>query len=76
MCDNPGDLAAGNQLVADARSRATLSTVFVIGGAAASAAGAGVFLTAPHDAPATSTALRVVPGASPEGVSLTVAGRF
>jgi hypothetical protein len=76
MCDTNSDLAAGNQLVSDARSQATLSTAFVIGGAAAIGVGAYLFLTAPSGAGATSTALRITPGASPEGLSLTVAGRF
>jgi hypothetical protein len=75
-CDNPGDLAAGNRLVADARTRATLSTVFVIGGAAAIAAGAVVVITAPHGSPASTTALRISPAAGSDGVSLTIAGRF
>jgi hypothetical protein len=75
MCDTQADLARGNQLVGDARSRANLSTGFVIGGAAAIGIGAILFATAPHDA-RSHTALRLTPGIGPDAVSLTLDGRY
>lgn len=75
MCDNQADLAAGNQLVSEARSRAVLSTGFVIGGVAAIGLGAVLFATAPRG-DARATALRLTPGVAPGLVSLTVEGRY
>ncbi|HMG23581.1 MAG TPA: tetratricopeptide repeat protein [Kofleriaceae bacterium] len=75
-CDDPGDLAAGSQLVAEARSRATISTVLVIGGVAAVGIGAALVLTAPRGDPAASTALRLTPAAGPGAVSVRLEGRF
>jgi hypothetical protein len=74
ICSNARALNEG--LVSDARSRATISTALVIGGAAAVGAGVVLFLTAPSRAHTTSTALRVTPSASPGVVSLVVDGRF
>jgi len=75
VCDTPADLARGNQLVSDARSRANLSTGFVIGGAAAIGIGAILFATAPRDAPSRS-ALRLTPAVGGSAVSLTLEGRY
>jgi hypothetical protein len=75
-CDNASELAAGNQLVSDARSRATVSTVLVIGGLAAIGGGALLLLSARRGAPAASAALRLTPAAAPGAVSLTLDGRF
>lgn len=75
MCDTQADLARGNQLVSDARSRANLSTGFVIGGAAAIGIGAILFATAPRDAPSRS-ALRLTPAVAGSAVSLTLEGRY
>jgi hypothetical protein len=75
MCDTQADLARGNQLVGDARSRANLSTGFVIGGGAAIGIGAILFATAPRDAPSRS-ALRLTPGIGGNAVSLALEGRY
>jgi hypothetical protein len=73
ICANADTLNDGP--VSDARTRATLSTVLVIGGAAAIGVGAVLYFTAPrHAAGTTSTALRITPRAG--GASLTLDGRF
>ena len=76
-CDDPRDLAAGNQLVDDARGRANLSTALVIGGAVAASVGVVLWVTAPRgDSPPAQTALRLAPAAAPGAVSLRLEGRF
>jgi tetratricopeptide (TPR) repeat protein len=76
-CDNPRDLAAGNQLVDDARARANLSTALVIGGAVAASVGVVLWVTAPRgDSPPAQAALRLAPAAAPGAVSLRLEGRF
>lgn len=75
VCANADELNDGP--VGAARTRATVSTVLVIGGAAAIGVGAYLYFTAPgRDARGTSTALRLTPGASASAVSLTLDGRF
>jgi hypothetical protein len=76
MCDDSASLTRGNQLVSDARSQATVSTVLVIGGVAAIGAGAVLFLTAPHGETRASSAWRITPGAGPGALSLTLDGAF
>jgi hypothetical protein len=71
---SPANFDEGKQLVRDARSSATISTVLVIGGGAAIAAGAVVFLTAPR-ARERATA-RIVPVMHDSGAGLAIAGGF
>ncbi|HEX2692323.1 MAG TPA: hypothetical protein VHN14_37200 [Kofleriaceae bacterium] len=71
---SPADYPKGRQLVHDARSNATISTVLVIGGGAAIAAGAVVWLTAPR-APERATA-RIVPVMHDRGAGLAITGGF
>ena len=68
------DFDHGKQLISDTRSQATTSTVLMIGGAAALAAGAIVVLTAPS-APEHATA-RLLPTTHDHGAGLAVAGSF
>jgi hypothetical protein len=68
------DFDHGRQLISDTRSQATTSTVLVIGGAAALAAGAIIVLTAPS-APERATA-RLLPMAHDRGAGVAVAGSF
>jgi serine/threonine-protein kinase len=74
-CDTPGQLAMGNQLASEARSRANAATALVIVGLAAAGAGAALFFTAPRDA-APATALRLVPVAASGGLAVALGGRF
>jgi hypothetical protein len=74
VCRNDADYDKGKKLISDARSQATLSTVFVIGGGVAIAAGVVVYLTAPK-AHRTETA-RVVPSVTPQSVGVAVTGGF
>jgi hypothetical protein len=69
-CDSDADFARGKQLISDANSQATISTVFVSIGAAAIAAGAVVYLTAPSESP------RVTPVMTAHSVGLAIGGRF
>lgn len=71
---SPADYPRGTQLVHDARSSATTSTVLVIAGGAAIAAGAIVFLTAPR-APERAVA-RIVPVVHDRGAGLAITGGF
>ena len=75
VCSNADSINDG--AVGEARTRATISTVLVIGGVAAIGAGAVLYFTAPRgSARPTSTALRLTPAAAPGAVSLTLAGQF
>lgn len=74
-CDTPGQLAMGNQLASEARSRANAATALVIVGLAAAGAGAALFFTAPRDA-APASALRLVPVAASGGLAVALGGRF
>jgi hypothetical protein len=75
ICSNADSL--NGTLVDEARTRATVSTVLVVGGAAAIGVAAYLYFTAPQrPAASLSTALHLTPAASPETVSLTLAGQF
>jgi hypothetical protein len=74
VCDNPMDFQAGQQLVSDARSKATISTITVIAGSAAIAGGVVLWLTAPGGKRRTETA--VVPVVTGHDAGLAVLGRF
>jgi tetratricopeptide (TPR) repeat protein len=71
---SPADYPRDQQLVHDARSSATISTVLVIAGGAAIAAGTVVFLTAPR-APERATA-QIVPVVHAHGGGLAFTGGF
>lgn len=71
QCPTDDAKTAGDVLTDDARSAATLSTVFVVGGAAIAAAGIYFMVTGPS---ATTTALRVVP--TTDGGAVVFGGRF
>jgi len=73
-CSNPADYDKAKELMRDARSRATTSTVLVIGGGAAIVAGAIVFLTAPHAREQAHA--RIVPVTHDHGAGLAVTGKF
>jgi tetratricopeptide (TPR) repeat protein len=66
---------AGSKFVSDGRSKATVSTVLVIAGAAAVAGGAVVYLTAPRARERT-TAARLVPVIHATGGGLGLTGTF
>jgi len=70
------DFARDKQLVHDARSSATISTVLVIGGGAAIAAGAIVYFTAPHGRSREHQAARLVPVTNNGGAGLALMGTF
>jgi len=74
VCRNDQDYDRGKKLISDARGQATLSTVLVIAGGAAVAAGVVVYLTAPK-AHRAETA-RVVPAVSPQSVGFAILGGF
>jgi tetratricopeptide (TPR) repeat protein len=74
VCGNAADYEKANTLMRDARSRATLSTVLVVGGGAAIVAGAIVLLTAPR-AQERATA-RLVPVPHDGGAGLALLGEF
>jgi tetratricopeptide (TPR) repeat protein len=67
-------LPQGQKLVSDARSSATISTVLVIGGGAAIAAGVIVYLTAPRTRERATA--RLVPVAHDRGAGLALTGAF
>lgn len=69
-CDTAADLQRGNALAADARSRATTSTVLVAGGAVALGAAAILWLTAP------ARGVHVAPQADATQVGLVLGGTF
>lgn len=71
---SPADYPRDQQLVHDARSSATTSTVLVIAGSAAIAAGVVVYLTAPR-APERATA-QLVPVVHDHGAGLVITGGF
>jgi hypothetical protein len=73
VCD-PADYDKGTQLMRDARSTATLSTVLVAAGGAAIVASAIVFLTRPH--PQERATARIVPMTHARGAGLAIMGRF
>ena len=71
-CTTPTDLARANELGDDARSKATLSTVFVLAGTAAAATGVVLWLTAPSSESAT----QVTAHPTTNGAGITLSGRF
>ena len=71
---NQASFARGKQLVHDAHSRATISTVFTVGGGAAIAAAVIVYLTAPREAERATA--RIVPVPHDGGAGLAVTGSF
>lgn len=72
-CENQADFERGQQLISDSRSQATLSTVFVVGGLAAAAAGVVVWVTAPKRERAQTA---IVPTVSERDLGLAILGRF
>jgi hypothetical protein len=66
----PGDLGRAQTLIDDARGKATIADVAVIGGGALIVAGAILYVTAPSDERA------VAPLIGPDRVGLSFAGRF
>jgi hypothetical protein len=75
ICSNADSLNMG--IVDEARTRATVATVLVVGGTAAIGVAAYLYFTAPQrPAASVSTALHLTPVAGPETVSLTLAGQF
>ncbi|HEX8110658.1 MAG TPA: tetratricopeptide repeat protein [Kofleriaceae bacterium] len=74
VCSNSADYEKGKQLLGDAHSNATISTVLVAAGGAAVVAGAIVLLTA-HPT-AERTVARIVPVSHDRGAVLAVVGRF
>jgi hypothetical protein len=74
VCSNADSINQG--AVGDARTRATISTVLVVGGAAAIGVAAYLYFTAPRGPAGSGSALHLAPAASPEAVALTLAGQF
>jgi hypothetical protein len=72
---SPENFDEGKKLINDGKSKATLSTVFVIAGAAAIAAGVVVYVTAPRTRER-STATRLVPLLHDTGAGIGLAGSF
>jgi tetratricopeptide (TPR) repeat protein len=70
----PTDYDRGKELTADARWRATASTVFIVVGGAAIIAAVAVHLTAPHSQEKATA--RIVPVASDRGAGVVLLGRF
>jgi tetratricopeptide (TPR) repeat protein len=74
---SPANFDEGKQLISDGRSKATLSTVFVVAGGAAMIAGAVVFLTAPRArAREQATGTRIVPVIGSSGAGIGLVGTF
>jgi len=74
VCDGDTSYRLGTQLIHDARSDATISTVLVAAGGAAIIAGAVVFLTRPNRRE--QKAARIVPVPHEHGAGLAIVGRF
>jgi hypothetical protein len=74
ICEGDGTYRLGQQLIHDARSNATISTVLVAAGGAAIIAGAVVFLTRPHTRE--SRTARIVPAPQAHGAGFAIVGRF
>ena len=70
------NLAEGQQLINDGRSRGTLSTVFVATGVAAIGAGVVLYLTAPRATEQPRASAQIVPILDRDGAGVGVAGRF
>lgn len=74
-CDDAGQLAAGNELVDSARSRANIATGLWIGGGVAVAVAVGLYVTAPR-ARDDRRAVRAVPVIAPGTAGIALGGRF
>ncbi len=74
VCQGNATYRLGQQLIHDARSKATISTVLVAAGGAAIIAGAVVFLTRPNTREP--RAARIVPVTQERGAGLAIVGRF
>jgi hypothetical protein len=72
---SPTDYDRGNHLIGDARSSAAISTVLVVAGGAAIAAGVVLWLTAPA-LPHEVATVRIVPVADDRSAGLAVIGGF
>lgn len=68
-CTTPADLERANELGDRARTRATLSTAFIAGGAALAAVGAYLWITAP-------TGTRIAPTVGEGGAGVAITGAF
>jgi tetratricopeptide (TPR) repeat protein len=68
-CDSQMALDAANALSDQARSKATLSTIFVISGALVAGAGIALWVTAP-------TSMELMASASDDGAGVTLSGSF
>ena len=73
ICENSADFERGKDLISRARTQATLSTVLVVTGMAAAAAGAVVWLTAPRRKGVETAILPVVTNCD---LGFAVTGRF
>ena len=71
-CASPADVMRANELGDDAKSKATLSTVFVIVGTAAAATGVVLWVTAPKSESST----QVTAHPTNDGAGITLSGRF
>jgi len=71
VCPDQSLLSQDQQLVSDARSSATISTVLVIGGGAAIATGVVLYLTAPRSRERATARLVPVPHQGGAGLALT-----
>jgi hypothetical protein len=77
VCTDVESFNRNKQLVSDARSSATLSTVLILGGGAAIAAGVVVLVTAPRSPSAAERATaRLVPVTHDGGAGLALTGTF
>jgi len=73
-CDNGDDFTRGKQLISDARSQATISTIAVIAGGVAIAGGAVLYFTAPKHRRVETA--RIVPVVTGHDAGVAVVGRF
>ena len=71
-CTTQAHVMRANELGDDARSKATLSTIFVLAGTAAAATGVVLWLTAPSSESATQVTAHPTTG----GAGITLSGRF
>lgn len=71
-CDSQGELDRAQPIVDSARTRGTISTVLVIGGAALVAGGIVLWVTAP----AAERSVAITPTASPAGGGVSIVGAF
>jgi hypothetical protein len=74
ICESDQDFGRGQDLIAQARTNATFSTIFVAAGVAAIGTGAVLWLTAPRRSRLASA--RIFPSVTDRDVGVAVAGRF